>query len=85
MVRIGSLITILNFHLDCSGSDHIRFGKTYSSAISKNDGCHPNFLYNTIEIPLSFIAHYGSNLKPNLCQSWKKCTLITPSIISVYE
>ena len=40
MVRIGSLITKLNFHLDCSGVDHIRFGRTYSLAISYNDGCH---------------------------------------------
>ena len=46
---------------------------------------HPNFSYNTIEILLLFIAHYGRNLKPNLCQSWKKCTFITPTIISVYE
>ena len=39
MVRIGPLITKLNFYLDCSGVDLIRFGKTYSSAISYNDGC----------------------------------------------
>ena len=45
---------------------------------------HPNFSYNTIEILFLFISHYGRNLKPNLCQSWKKCTFITPKIISVY-
>ena len=46
---------------------------------------HPNFSYNTNEILFLFIAHYRRNLKPNLCQSWKKCTFITPTIISVYE
>ena len=46
---------------------------------------HPNFSYNTIEILFLFLAHYGRNLKPNLCQSWEKCTFITPTIISIYE